>query len=249
VQHLSLTIRTLPIRSPPSQHARSPSNGSDKAFVYPGSSEHDDEGGLQYPGASEDEEEEAFVYPGASTDSEVEPVAEPAPAPKAQPSPAQLEALYSSAASGDLPLLQKLFGKFMSEYDIQAFVLANDAGPRTGLTALHGASSRGHLRVVRWREFASLCAWFCCTHPCNSCGRVWCDVGLRGPRGRGMCLTLFHDCLQLTHNTKTALHKASLNGHLEIVKYLLSLDEGRADVHATDRDGWTALHNACSKVP
>ncbi|KAG6837980.1 hypothetical protein H0H93_008374 [Arthromyces matolae] len=43
---------------------------------------------------------------------------------------------------------------------------------------------------------------------------------------------------------ETALHKAALNGHLSIVEYLLP---DRADVHARDADGWTALHNACSK--
>ncbi|EPQ59325.1 ankyrin, partial [Gloeophyllum trabeum ATCC 11539] len=43
---------------------------------------------------------------------------------------------------------------------------------------------------------------------------------------------------------ETALHKAALNGHLSIVKYLLP---DKADVHARDADGWTALHNACSK--
>ena len=46
-------------------------------------------------------------------------------------------------------------------------------------------------------------------------------------------------------NSQTALHKAALHGHLAIVTYLLP---DRADVHAQDADGWTALHNACSKV-
>ncbi|KAF7794562.1 hypothetical protein EIP86_005697 [Pleurotus ostreatoroseus] len=44
---------------------------------------------------------------------------------------------------------------------------------------------------------------------------------------------------------ETALHKAALHGHLGVIKYLLP---GRADVQAQDADGWTALHNACSKV-
>ena len=44
---------------------------------------------------------------------------------------------------------------------------------------------------------------------------------------------------------QTALHKAALNGHMSIVQYLLP---DKADVHARDADGWTALHNACSKV-
>ncbi|TFL05679.1 hypothetical protein BDV98DRAFT_229793 [Pterulicium gracile] len=43
---------------------------------------------------------------------------------------------------------------------------------------------------------------------------------------------------------ETCLHKASLNGHLSILQYLLP---DRADVHCRDADGWTALHNACSK--
>lgn len=41
------------------------------------------------------------------------------------------------------------------------------------------------------------------------------------------------------------MHKAALNGHLQVVTYLLP---HKADVHARDADGWTALHNACSKV-
>ena len=44
---------------------------------------------------------------------------------------------------------------------------------------------------------------------------------------------------------ETALHKAALHGHLSIITYLLL---NKADVHARDADGWTALHNACSKV-
>lgn len=44
---------------------------------------------------------------------------------------------------------------------------------------------------------------------------------------------------------QTALHKAALNGHMSIIQYLLA---NKADVHARDADGWTALHNACSKV-
>ena len=47
------------------------------------------------------------------------------------------------------------------------------------------------------------------------------------------------------HVGQTALHKAALNGHLPIITYLLP---EKSDVHAKDADGWTALHNACSKV-
>lgn len=41
------------------------------------------------------------------------------------------------------------------------------------------------------------------------------------------------------------MHKAALNGHLPIIRYLI---EASAEVNARDGDGWTALHNACSKV-
>lgn len=46
---------------------------------------------------------------------------------------------------------------------------------------------------------------------------------------------------------QTALHKAALNGHLDVLRFLLS-NTSAEDVHAQDADGWTALHNACSKV-
>ena len=40
------------------------------------------------------------------------------------------------------------------------------------------------------------------------------------------------------------MYKAALNGHRSIVSYLVP---GKVDVHASDADGWTALHNASSK--
>jgi len=49
--------------------------------------------------------------------------------------------------------------------------------------------------------------------------------------------------LELLH--QTALHKATLKGHMSIIRYLVFV---KADVHVRDADGWTALHNACSKV-
>jgi ankyrin repeat protein len=38
--------------------------------------------------------------------------------------------------------------------------------------------------------------------------------------------------------------KAAYNGHYHVVHYLL---DSNANVHQKDKDGWTALHNACSR--
>lgn len=38
--------------------------------------------------------------------------------------------------------------------------------------------------------------------------------------------------------------KAAYKGHYHVVHYLL---DSNANVHQKDKDGWTALHNACSK--
>jgi hypothetical protein len=106
--------------------------------------------------AEEDDGDEPFVYPGATEESP--PVEDTQPV-VTQPSlvehdPVQLEQIYSAAVSGDLPLLQDLFQSAISG-NTEAFALANDASSRTGLTPLHGAASRGHLEVVKWREYCT----------------------------------------------------------------------------------------------
>jgi hypothetical protein len=106
--------------------------------------------------AEEDDGDEPFVYPGATEESS--PVEDTQPI-VTQPSlvehdPVQLEQIYSAAVSGDLPLLQDLFQSAISG-NTEAFALANDASSRTGLTPLHGAASRGHLEVVKWREYCT----------------------------------------------------------------------------------------------
>ncbi|KAI0082565.1 hypothetical protein K474DRAFT_538349 [Panus rudis PR-1116 ss-1] len=81
-------------------------------------------------------------------------ILQPPPAPlvqKTHPSSVQLEALQTAAASGDLKLLQNLFKTALEAGDVESFSLANDASPRTGLTALHAAASRGYLNIVKWR--------------------------------------------------------------------------------------------------
>jgi hypothetical protein len=83
--------------------------------------------------------------------SQPEPAPETKPA-KTHPSPAQLESLQAAASSGDLVLLKKLFRTALQTGDVEPFALSNDASPRTGLTALHAAASRGFLDVVKWRK-------------------------------------------------------------------------------------------------
>ena len=104
----------------------------------------------------------------ASTSAQVSPMpvivspSPPSPSPppparplKQKPTQAQLEALYAAASSNDLRLLQNLFRNACQNEDAEAFVLANDAAVRTGLTALHAAASRGYLEIVQWRKFIS----------------------------------------------------------------------------------------------
>jgi len=76
----------------------------------------------------------------------------PNPSLPAQPhaSPAQLEALYAAASSGDLPLLQRIINNALQNGNVESFSLVNGASSRTGLTALHAAASRGYIGIVKW---------------------------------------------------------------------------------------------------
>jgi hypothetical protein len=76
----------------------------------------------------------------------------PAPAPQTHASPAQLEALYAAASSGDLLLLQRIIRNASQTGNVEPFSLVNDASSRTGLTGLHAAASRGYLDIVKWRK-------------------------------------------------------------------------------------------------
>ncbi|KAI0254909.1 hypothetical protein BJV78DRAFT_885846 [Lactifluus subvellereus] len=74
----------------------------------------------------------------------------PAPPPQTRASPAQLEALYAAASSGDLSLLQKIIQNASQTGNVEPFSLVNDASSRTGLTALHAAANRGYIDIVKW---------------------------------------------------------------------------------------------------
>ncbi|KAF5370028.1 hypothetical protein D9758_001168 [Tetrapyrgos nigripes] len=55
---------------------------------------------------------------------------------------------------------------------------------------------------------------------------------------------LVEECGAITDMEDKEGEASALNGHLHVIKYLLP---DKADVHVRDADGWTALHNACSK--
>lgn len=146
---------------------------SDEEFVYPGVSETATSDPLREPSPLQPAESLApsVQEPPLSASSrdvsqEPEESSQSAPVPrptKAHPSPAQLESLQAAASSGDLVLLQKLFHTALQTGEVEPFALANDASPRTGLTALHAASSRGYLDIVKWRE----CYYCCASMICN----------------------------------------------------------------------------------
>jgi hypothetical protein len=75
----------------------------------------------------------------------------PSPSPP-YASPAQLEALYAAASSGDLPLLQRIVRNALHTGNAESFSLVNGASSRTGSTALHAAAGRGYLDIVKWRK-------------------------------------------------------------------------------------------------
>ncbi|CAE6357017.1 unnamed protein product [Rhizoctonia solani] len=227
--------------------------------------------------ADEDDEDEEFVYPGG-------PESEPAQAPKtlssvedplsahneeplslaipapveSQPSPqptsAQLDAIYSTAAAGSLLEMQSLF----ADTRIPAFALANDAAPRTGLTALHAAASRGKLAVVRW--LIEQCGAMpdledkegeTSLHKAALNGHLSVVAYLLGAEAKA-------DVHAQDADGWTALHNACSKGYLDIVRHLCE-SAGAADqiesadqrtirgVDIKSKGGWTPLMNAASK--
>lgn len=90
--------------------------------------------------------------PRAPTNPSPSPSPSPSPPTQTHASPAQLEALYAAASSGDLPLLQGIIRNASQTGNVEPFSLVNDASSRTGLTALHASASRGYLDIVKWRK-------------------------------------------------------------------------------------------------
>lgn len=178
-------------------HIRVASNVPSPSPLQPSMSEDSDEEEFVYPsGSSESLPEDASPEPISQHDSDPEPLVSPVPKQKSvdtspptaafpvpakyPPSAAQLEALHAAAASGDLKRIQVLFQSTVQSGDVEPFALANDASPRTGLTALHAASSRGYLDIVKWRAYP----FSVVTRVSNRCvvsrGGMWSNAGYRG---------------------------------------------------------------------
>jgi hypothetical protein len=138
----------------------------------------DDNNGRDHSG---DDSEEEFLYPGANESSShgAEAPTMTAALPASHPSPAQLEALYAAASSGDISLLKRLFKSSLESGDVEAFALANDASSRTGLTALHASASRGYIDIVQWCTrfftYSEIHVSLCCVYICSvieHCGAI-----------------------------------------------------------------------------
>ncbi|EMD40637.1 hypothetical protein CERSUDRAFT_43468 [Gelatoporia subvermispora B] len=227
------------------------------------------------PASHDDSDEEEFTYPGASEDSppaptppeaNVQVVAAPGPqtppsdyvpsAPvrpaKPSPLPAHLEALNAAAATGDLKCVQDAFRKAVENDNVDPFSLANDASPRSGLTALHTAARRGHINIVKWlmEECGAM------SDVEDKEGEV-CHNHVSALNGHLRVITYLLPDKADVHTKDadgwTALHNACAKGYLDIVRWLCEHGGAAAEVNGTrgidvkSKGGWTPLMNAASK--
>jgi hypothetical protein len=153
-------------------HSQDARGEEEEEFVYPGISDVDaDSGVLPVPSfdtitsTSSPSESQVAVpldssdlteYPSSNealhetSPSRPDPNPNPSLPAQRHASPAQLEALYAAASSGDLPLLQRIINNALQTGNVESFSLVNGASSRTGLTALHAAASRGYIDIVKW---------------------------------------------------------------------------------------------------
>jgi hypothetical protein len=163
---------TYPADSQGELRSHGSNNEEEEEFVYPGIGDVDAASGalpLQIsetitstPSPSESQvavpldSSDLTEYPSSieaqHETSPTRPAPNPNPSLPAQPhaSPAQLEALYAAASSGDLSLLQRIINNALQTGNVESFSLVNGASSRTGLTALHAAASRGYIDIVKW---------------------------------------------------------------------------------------------------
>ncbi|KAG8804699.1 hypothetical protein FRC16_003589 [Serendipita sp. 398] len=209
----------------------------------------------------EDDDDAPFVYPGAAVETEQTPqqhhegpsTTSVEPSQPEERDPAVLEEIYAAASAGNLHLLQTLFQAAVSSESgsTEAFVLANDATARTGLTPLHGAASRGHVEIVQWLVE--------CTGAMASIEDKEGETSLHKAALNGHLAVIQYllssagvDVHAQDNDGWTALHNACSKGYLDIVRYLC--DHGAAQptdtsagVDQKSKGGWTPLMNAASK--
>ncbi|KAH9940598.1 hypothetical protein B0H21DRAFT_794571 [Amylocystis lapponica] len=143
------------------------------------------------------------------------------------------------------------FRRAVQSGDVEPFALANDASSRTGLTALHAASSRGYLDIVKWLV--------------EECGAMPDIEDKEGETALHKAALHGHlhivqyllperaDVLARDADGWTALHNACSKGYLDIVRWLcesggaaVEVDGIRA-IDLRSKGGWTPLMNAASK--
>ncbi|KAG8829514.1 hypothetical protein FRC17_006486, partial [Serendipita sp. 399] len=209
----------------------------------------------------EEDDDEPFVYPGATDETQQpshaqheEAIIVPVePPPPVERDPVVLEEIYAAATGGNLHLLQTLFQAAVSSESgsTEAFVLANDATSRTGLTPLHGAASRGHVEVVQWLIE--------CTGAMASIEDKEGETSLHKAALNGHLGVIQYllssagvEVHAQDNDGWTALHNACSKGYLDIVRYLCDHGAARptdssAGVDQKSKGGWTPLMNAASK--
>ncbi|KAG8872576.1 hypothetical protein FRB97_007499 [Tulasnella sp. 331] len=256
-------VDPLGLNAPPAPHSHQ-EESDDEEFQYPGVEAAASSSTLKSPAIPTAELAPGLEVPVVEEQPKYEPEPEPTPEPEPEPEPEtpepqveppkarvvtheQLEAIASAATLGDVERLQHLFHDIITETGCQQFVLANDAAPRTGLTALHHAASRGHLAVVEW-------------HLEDKEGETALHKSsLNGHIGVVKFLLTVDAHKADVHAQDadgwTALHNACSKGYLDIVRYLCE-KAGAADpphegaprgVDQKSKGGWTPLMNASSK--
>ncbi|KAG2146704.1 ankyrin repeat-containing domain protein [Suillus clintonianus] len=211
-------------------------------------SDQSDEEGFTYP--ESDSEEEEFVYPGTTEDTSAADdggglppseevstfIADTEAEQEQMPVPDNTAPLDELASLASQPVVQtqphpspaqlEALSAAASDGDLsllkKLFQTALQGGELEAFALANDASSRTGLTVLHVaasRGYLDIVQWLV-----EDCGAI---PDLEDREG------------------ETALHKVALHGHLPIVTYLLP---DRADVNARDADGWTALHNACSKI-
>ncbi|KAI6035265.1 hypothetical protein F5J12DRAFT_18697 [Pisolithus orientalis] len=191
-----------------------------------------EEGAFIYPSVADDSDEE-FVYPATSENTTVNDPSPPAPSP--EPTTSATESTTRAEQSPSpfaLPVQPIQNQSHPSPAQLEALCAAASSGDLALLEKLFSTVLQsGELEPFALANDASSRTGYTALH--SAASRGFLDI----------VRWLIEECGAMP-DLEDREGEAALHGHLPIIKYLL-LD--KADVHARDADGWTALHNACSK--